>query len=59
MSKDKGGKKDQKKAPADKSSTKGKAVSSYKSESGGGKSATASEALAQKPDAKAGGKAKS
>ena len=59
MSKDKGGKKEVKKAPADKSGGKGKPISSYKSENGGGKSGPNIEAFAPKPDAKAGGKPKS
>lgn len=58
MSKDKGGKKEQKKSPADKSGGKGKTISSYKSENSGGKSAPIIEVFAPKPDAKAGGKAK-
>lgn len=58
MSKDKGGKKEQKKSPADKSGGKSKPISSYKTENGGGKSAASIEAFAPKADAKAGGKAK-
>lgn len=59
MSKDKGTK-NHKKAPADKSSGKGKSVSAYKSESKSGldKQPTL-EAFIPKPDAKSGGKGKS
>lgn len=57
MSKDKGVK-NQKKAPADKSGGKIKAVSSYKSESKSGQTAPIIPAFAPKPDAKSGGKSK-
>ena len=59
MSKDKGSK-NIKKAPADKSSGKGKAVSAYKSEGKGGiNKQPALEAYAPKTDNKSGGNHKS
>lgn len=55
MSKDKGTK-NHKKAPADKSSGKGKAASAYKSESKSGSDKQPTlEAFIPKPDAKTGG----
>lgn len=59
MSKDKGSK-NHKKAPADKSSGKGKVLSAYKSESKTGQNKQSTlEAFIPKPDVKSGGSHKS
>ncbi len=54
MSKDKGSK-NHKKAPADKSSGKGKVLSAYKSESKSGPGNPALDAFAPKPESNKGG----
>ena len=56
MSKDKGGKKEVKKAPADKKDGKSKPISSYKNEGNPGQKSASLEAFSPKTDAKSGGK---
>lgn len=56
MSKDKGGKKEVKKAPADKKGGKSKPISSYKNEGNPGQKSASIEAFSPKTDAKSGGK---